>query len=91
MRAVRAALCDDHVHMVLIVDSIGRLITTIDRSDVSDRVPDAELRGERRPTGGTDHVADDPDAGNHRVSRPDRPAPAGGYRRPWRAVGSCLP
>jgi hypothetical protein len=43
MRAVRAALSDDHVHMVLVVDSIGRLITTIDRSDVSDRVPDAEL------------------------------------------------
>lgn len=34
VKAARAQLDDDHVHMVLVVDAVGRLLTTIERSDL---------------------------------------------------------
>lgn len=36
---VRSLLSDDHVHLALIVAPDGRLITTIDRSDLHDGLP----------------------------------------------------
>ena len=40
---VRAELEDDHVHMVLVVDSGGRLVTTIERDDLDPGTDDCSL------------------------------------------------
>ena len=39
---VRAMFSSDHVHLVLIIDD-GRLVTTIERADISADTPDNEL------------------------------------------------
>lgn len=38
---VRRELRDDHVHMLLVVDGERRLLTTIERPDVPEQVPDS--------------------------------------------------
>jgi CBS domain-containing protein len=39
----RAALADDHVHMLLIIDGDGRLLGTLVRDDLPDAVDDSAL------------------------------------------------
>ena len=38
---IRRLLDDDHVHMALIVAVDGRLLTTIERDDLSEAIPDS--------------------------------------------------
>jgi CBS-domain-containing membrane protein len=39
LREIRALFDDDHVHMALIVAADGRLLTTIERADLSEAIP----------------------------------------------------
>lgn len=46
LEEIRAFFGDDHVHMALIVAADGRLVTTIERSDLAAAIPDSTLARE---------------------------------------------